>query len=513
MHVKDDPSRVDTPRREPLRVARHRTSRSDAVASCCAASPRYAGRHAHLARHQLQGLRRGRGRPACSSRRSARPRAASRATRIDVDEAVVYCSAAAPDGTAYARHRRPGQRLRLPGRQAAASSPSSTRVLVTSLAVGPDGTVFAGTMPGGRVYAIDRDGKAREWPSSTPSTSGRCVYDAGASRRSTPPPARRQDLRDRRQHLERRRRPRAPALGHRREAPVVAACAATTARSTPARPTRRSCIASARRPAARRRRRCTTSTATRCAPSPAAATTLYVAVNEFQKPARPRRRRRPAPAAPRGTKIVLPATTPAATTAASGRVARSQGPGAIYRVDPDGRVEQLHALADGYFTALHVDTDGNVWAAAGANGRVYLIRPDRTVITAFDLPERQVLTLAFDAAHKGGQRPARHRRRGRALPRRARAAARTRTTSPRCFDAQFPSRWGNAALGAATARSRSRRARATPRSPTRPGAAGRRRRSPRSVGDGGVGRVASPSGALSAVSAPASAARARCCAI
>ena len=35
-------------------------------------------------------------------------------------------------------------------------------VLVASLAVGQSGTVFAGTMPGGRVFAIDKDGKVRE---------------------------------------------------------------------------------------------------------------------------------------------------------------------------------------------------------------------------------------------------------------------------------------------------------------------------------------------------------------
>src|SRR5262249_5593423 len=120
--------------------------------------------------------------------------------------------------------------------------------------------------------------------------------------------------------------------------------------------------------------------------------TLYVAVNEFQKASSTTTTT--STSTPRGTKIVLPANAPSGPTPPVPR--DRKGKGAVYRVDPDGRVEQLHALADGYFTALHVDSEGNLWAASGLNGRVYLIRPDRTVLTALDLPERQVLTLAFD---------------------------------------------------------------------------------------------------------------------
>src|SRR6185503_915420 len=134
--------------------------------------------------------------------------------------------------------------------------------------------------------------------------------------------------------------------------------------------------------------------------------TLYVAVNEFQhNSSSTSTTTSSGPNAPRGTKMVLPTTTTTTTSTTSGLTRDRKGRGAVYRVDPDGRVEQLHALADGYFTALHVDNDGNVWAAAGSNGRVYLIRPDRTVITAFDLPERQVLTLAFDASAQKGSGP------------------------------------------------------------------------------------------------------------
>ncbi len=124
--------------------------------------------------------------------------------------------------------------------------------------------------------------------------------------------------------------------------------------------------------------------------------TLYVAVNEFQKTtATP-----PVPVGPRGTKIALP--TVAAATSAVGMPARDRkGKGAVFRLDSDGRVEQLHALGDGYFTALSVeksDASGDVlWAASGGEGRVYRIAADRNVETAFDVAERQVLTLLPDA--------------------------------------------------------------------------------------------------------------------
>ena len=80
--------------------------------------------------------------------------------------------------------------------------------------------------------------------------------------------------------------------------------------------------------------------------------TLYVAVNEFErKGATAAAGTTAAPARSHGTRIVLPTTTiPAAGTLPPGR--ERKGKGAVFRVDPDGRVEQLHALADGYFTAL-----------------------------------------------------------------------------------------------------------------------------------------------------------------
>ncbi len=134
--------------------------------------------------------------------------------------------------------------------------------------------------------------------------------------------------------------------------------------------------------------------------------------------------------------MVVPATTSTITTPLSGR--DRKGKGAVYRVDADGRVEQLHALADSYFTALFAEADGGVYAASGGSGRVYLLRPDRTVVTAFDLSERQVLSLSFDKGE-------------RLLGTGDAGALYVVTPSPpkdaaytsKVIDAQFPSRWGN----------------------------------------------------------------------
>ena len=129
--------------------------------------------------------------------------------------------------------------------------------------------------------------------------------------------------------------------------------------------------------------------------------TLYVAVNELTRvntSGLP-----PVSTAPRGTKLITPAVPAAATTGlpagATGSTRDRKGKGAIFRVDADGRVEQLHSVSDGYFSALYVDGDGTVWAA-GTSGKVYQIRADRTVQTVLDLPERQVLTLAIDGTDK-----------------------------------------------------------------------------------------------------------------
>jgi outer membrane protein assembly factor BamB len=116
----------------------------------------------------------------------------------------------------------------------------------------------------------------------------------------------------------------------------------------------------------------------------------YLAVNAFERPG-------DAPATPavgaqpgKGTKI---APGPAPVSGAQPRADQVKGHAAVYRLDDDGRIEQVLALADGYFTALLVGPDNQVYAASGTQGKVYRISPDRTAALAIDLPERQALAM------------------------------------------------------------------------------------------------------------------------
>ncbi len=357
------------------------------------------------------------------------------ATRVDVSEPVVYSSVAAPDGTVYVGTGDQGA-IYAYAKGKARKVAKLDAVLVTSLAVGPTGTVYAGTMPGGRVFAVEKDGKTKELAKLDAEHVWALAYDEGKQTlyAATGPAGRlfAIDL----------KAPERPGVSRARlvydtgekhllsmvrgdDGALYAGSAdqAILYRIVPdasgARVTALHDFEGEEVRAIARR-----------------GATLYVAVNAFQKSGA-LSLDTSGPLAPRGTKMVLPPAPP--TPPASALPSRDRkGKGAVYRVDPDGRVEQLHALAEGYFTALHVDRDGNVYAAAGSNGRVYLIRPDRTVITAFDLPERQVLTLSLDGPeHVLGTGDAG------ALYQLSSDPPKDAHYLTKVLDAQFPARWGN----------------------------------------------------------------------
>jgi hypothetical protein len=165
---------------------------------------------------------------------------------------------------------------------------------------------------------------------------------------------------------------------------------------------------------------------------------FVVASNEFdQKTSGP-----PAPPpakGPKGTTAKPPeaGAAPGADKADPAKPADRKGKGGIFRVEPDGRVEQLHALPDSYFTSLAATSDGTIYAGAGTQGRVYQIRPDRTVVTLFDVAERQVNgIMAWDSgiAFVTGDGGATYFSAG---------PAKDATYTSKVFDAGFPARWGN----------------------------------------------------------------------
>jgi hypothetical protein len=143
-----------------------------------------------------------------------------------------------------------------------------------------------------------------------------------------------------------------------------------------------------------------------------------------------------------GTKLVADGKSPAAP----GKLPRPgsvKAKGAVYRIEADGSIETMFSLGQGYFTSLHVDAKGNVFAAAGTEGKVFKIDTDRRASLVIDLPERQALAIVpaepaflvatgdLGAVYRVGPVPA-----GEAL------------YESRIFDAATPARWGRLRYGA-----------------------------------------------------------------
>jgi outer membrane protein assembly factor BamB len=117
---------------------------------------------------------------------------------------------------------------------------------------------------------------------------------------------------------------------------------------------------------------------------------IYLAVNDFENPTEANQ---PPPAGAQSAKGTRIAVGPAPASGAIARTDAVKSRAAIYRLDDDGGIEQLFALAEGYFTSLVLDARGNLFAASGSQGKLYRIAPDRTVSLAADVPERQALSL------------------------------------------------------------------------------------------------------------------------
>jgi hypothetical protein len=121
-----------------------------------------------------------------------------------------------------------------------------------------------------------------------------------------------------------------------------------------------------------------------------AAGATYLAVNAFDRPSEALAT--PVPGAQPGKGTKLP-PGPAPASGALPRTDQVKAHAAVYRLDDDGSIEQVLALADGYFTALLAGPGGQVYAASGTQGKIHRISPDRTAALAIDLPERQALSL------------------------------------------------------------------------------------------------------------------------
>jgi len=118
---------------------------------------------------------------------------------------------------------------------------------------------------------------------------------------------------------------------------------------------------------------------------------LYAAVNLI-KPDRSSTMRFPTWAKPKGTKIKTKGAKKRKLPLP--RLGAKHGSGGLFAVDPNGSATQLFALKKGYFTALDL-VRGRLYAAEGTRGRVISILPDESTATAHDVKERQVLALSL----------------------------------------------------------------------------------------------------------------------
>jgi hypothetical protein len=127
---------------------------------------------------------------------------------------------------------------------------------------------------------------------------------------------------------------------------------------------------------------------------------IVVAVNQFPPKTSGLPRYDRAQVGSSGTAIGKGKVKPKKVEATELRPGAKAGKGALFRIGVNGRLDELLALASGYFTALELDPSGVVWAGEGTKGRVYLVQKNRSVATAFDFPERQVLVLAVRGAQR-----------------------------------------------------------------------------------------------------------------
>ncbi|MBC8131626.1 MAG: hypothetical protein H7X95_01490 [Deltaproteobacteria bacterium] len=315
------------------------------------------------------------------------------ATRTAVDAAFVWCAAASRDGaTAYFGTGDEGKIFAIPTAATAGATAPGTGVAhriatldapwVTALAVRTDGVLVAGTTPGGRVFTVDpKSGATRVLTTLGPGhvwTMARddkaaltyvgtgapgkifAVDDQGKSRQIW-------DARDK--HVV--------ALMRDADGTLLAGTAEEAILYRVRSDGRAEAIHDFEAEEVRAIVR---------APSG-----LFVAVNDFEKPSTFAAAPGPTPA--KGTKIVLGTGGPPASAGTLPRPGGRKAKAAVYRIESDGRIEQVFALSDGYLTALAVADDGAVLAAAGTQGHVFRLNADRSAALVIDVAERQALTL------------------------------------------------------------------------------------------------------------------------
>jgi outer membrane protein assembly factor BamB len=361
-----------------------------------------------------------------------------RSSRVAVDSAFVWCSALSRDGAvAYFGTGDEGRIYAVDvkgGAERARRVADLDAAWVTALAVRADGTLLAGTTPGGRVYAVDpKSGAARELATLPADHIWALVHDdkRGTTYAATGSPGKIFAIDEK----AGKGRPReiwdsgdkhVVSLLQADERHLVAGTSEEAILYRVALDGHAEALQDFEAEEVRAIAR--------------SGDALLVAVNDFEHgggtPAA-------GPPAAKGTKITISPSGSPASAGSLPRPGQRKSRAALYRLERDGRIEQIFALADGYFTSLLVDNQvgsgasGDVYVATGTQGRVYRVAADRTAALAIDLPERQALTLLraggtflVGTGDVGGVYRAHAATGGEA------------TYLSKVLDAEYPARWG-----------------------------------------------------------------------
>ena len=329
--------------------------------------------------------------------------AGMKTTHVPLEAAFVWCAVPSRDGQiAYFGTGDQGKIFAVDTKAPHAADEKPARKVadldaawVTALAVRSDGTLLAGTTPGGRIYSVDpKTGNAHEWATLSADHVWSLAYDArtGVTYAGTGSPGKIFAIDDK---------------GHARElwdsgdkhivslaqepGGAHALLAGTSEEAILYRVSLEGRAEALQDFEAEEVRA--------IAPTRDA---IYVAVNDFEKGT-------PAavvgPVAAKGTRIMQTAGSPASAGSLP-RPGQRKAKAGLYRLERDGRVEQIFSLPDGYLTAVLPDADGTpgavagstageggVFVATGTQGKVYRVYKDRTAALALDLPERQTLVL------------------------------------------------------------------------------------------------------------------------
>jgi sugar lactone lactonase YvrE len=152
---------------------------------------------------------------------------------------------------------------------------------------------------------------------------------------------------------------------------------------------------------------------------------LAVAANQFK--------------APPGSQFTpIPTPSPPAGARQAGQSPRPRaGSGQLWRIDPDGRAEALVRRQDTHFTAVQWGKDGAIYAAGGDDGRIFRVQPDASYSIWVDVEERQVLALDMR-----GSSPSFVTGDGAAVYRVRPGRPRDAVWTSKALDARFVSKWG-----------------------------------------------------------------------